>query len=75
MLDACFGGVSARKEVHTPSGFRNIFAPTAGPYINECFPPVKPCIQPKTTFVSRYAQKNIITIIAIIAIMTFVIKP
>ena len=78
MLNACFGGVSAKKEVHTPSGFHYIFAAIAACSMYECFTscfaPVKPGIRPLfSTFGSRFEQKYIIAIIAIKAIIRIIV--
>ena len=44
MLNACFRGVSAKTEVHRPTGFHNIFAAIDASDVYECIPAVKPSI-------------------------------
>ncbi len=74
VLNACFGGVSAKKEVHTLSGFHDIFAEIAACSMLQCFLPVKPGIRPLfSTFGSLFAQKYIIAIIAIKAIIPIIV--
>ena len=42
--NACFGRVSAKTEVHRPTGIHNIFAAIDASDVYECIPAVRPSI-------------------------------
>ncbi len=47
VLNTCFfrvSGLSAKMEVHRPTGFRNIFAEIAASYVHYCIPAVQSSI-------------------------------